>query len=434
MRSADEGQVQCFFDQPALFSGQILLPGLSGVCRKERTGFNDCHILGVMKRIYSIDLMRGLVMIIMALDHVRDLLHTTSLTQSPTNLDTTTPALFFTRWITHLCAPTFVFLSGTSAFLSMKGRNDLPATRKFLLTRGLWLIVLEFTLVNFGLWFDVRFQVFIFEVIATIGFGFIVLSLLLKASPKAIGIIGLSIIFLHNLAPLVPGAETSLFKKILMPFFAPGAMPLGGGRLFMMGYPPVPWLGIMLVGFAAGRFFEWSGQKQQVVFFKIGLSAIGLFVLLRFINIYGDSFPWVNHQKGSLFTFLSFINVSKYPPSLDFTLLFVGLLFLILAAVQGIKNKWTDCISIYGKVPLFYFLVHFYIIHTLLFIMVYLQGFKSSEMVFGFNFGRPKSGSGLELWAIYLVWMGIVAVMYPLCKWYGRYKESHKEKRWLRYL
>ncbi|OQP58336.1 DUF1624 domain-containing protein [Niastella populi] len=386
-----------------------------------------------MKRIYSIDLMRGIVMIIMALDHVRDLLHTTSLTDQPTNLATTTPALFFTRWVTHLCAPTFVFLSGVSAFVSMKNRNDMYATRRFLLIRGVWLMALEFTLVNFGLLFDVRFKILIFEVIAAIGLGFIVLAFLINRSPKTIGIIGLAIMFLHNLAPLVPGSESSVFKKVLMPFFAPGVIPLGGDRSCFMAYPPLPWLAIMLIGFATARFFTLEIQKQRSVFLKLALASFTMFIILRAINIYGDPVPW-SQQKNGVYTFLSFINLTKYPPSLQFCLLFPGIMFLILSAVQGIKGKITDVISVYGKVPLFYFLVHFYIIHSLVFVMVFLQGFSPSDLEFGFNFGRPKSGSGLALWAIYLVWTGIVVVMYPLCKWYARYKEAHKEKKWLRYL
>jgi uncharacterized membrane protein len=385
-----------------------------------------------MKRVYSIDFMRGLVMIIMALDHVRDLLHTTSINQQPTDLSTTSPALFFTRWITHLCAPTFVFLSGASALLSMKGRNDVHATRRFLLKRGLWLIVLEFTLVNFGLLFDIHFQVFIFEVIATIGVGFIILALLVHCSTRTIAIVGLGILFLHNVAPLVIGAQTAAFKKILISLFSPGAFRFAGDRLFVMSYPPVPWLAIMLLGFAGGGFFDLETQKRKSLFLKLGITSIGLFILVRFINIYGDAVPW-SHQKNSLFTFLSFINVTKYPPSLQFCLLFLGIMFLILFAVQGIKNKLTEVVCVYGKVPLFYFIVHWYIIHPLLFVMVFLQGFKSSDMIFGFNFGRPKTGSGLELWAIYLVWIAIVVVMYPLCKWYGRYKSNNKEKKWLRY-
>jgi uncharacterized membrane protein len=372
-------------------------------------------------------------MVIMALDHVRDLLHTTSISQQPTDLNTTSPVLFFTRWITHLCAPTFVFLSGSSAFLSMKKTNEIHTTRKFLLTRGLWLIILEFTFINFGMMFDIHFNILLFGVIATIGFGFLILALLLRCSVNTILIIGLAILFLHNLTPLVPAGETTLWKKLLMPLFSPGAFPFSDGRLFVNGYPPIPWLGIMLVGFAFGHIFTMETEKQLSFFVKAGISSIGLFIVLRFINIYGDSFPW-STQKSNLFTFLSFINVTKYPPSLDFCLLFLGILFLILYALHGRKNKGTELVAVYGQVPLFYFLVHWYIIHPIMFIMVFLQGFSSDDMVFGFNFGRPKSGSGIPLWGVYLVWIAIVALMYPLCKWYGQYKENNKKKKWLRYI
>lgn len=386
-----------------------------------------------MKRVYSIDVLRGLVMIIMTLDHVRDLLHTTSITRQPTDLGTTTPVLFFTRWITHLCAPTFVFLSGVSAWLSMKRTNDVAATRRFLLIRGGWLVVLEFTLVGFGVWFDLHFTLFLFNVIATIGVGFIVLSFLIDRSPKTIAILGLCILFLHNLAPLVPGNENGIIKQVLMPFFSPAAYPLGHGRTFIIGYPPIPWLGILLTGFACGGLFELETRQRRLLFLKIGLAAIGLFILLRVINVYGDPAPW-SHQKSSLFTILSFINVTKYPPSLQFSLLFLGGMFLIAAAIAGIKSKWTGFVGVYGKVPLFYFVLHFYLIHLLLFAMVFLQGFTTADLVFGFNFGRPASGSGLPLWAVYGVWMALVIAMYPLCRWYGRYKERNKGKMWVRLL
>ena len=384
-----------------------------------------------MKRITSIDATRGLVMIIMALDHIRDFIHTDSLSNNSTNLATTTPALFFTRWITHICAPTFMFLSGVSAFLTLQ-RTGLQEARRFLLSRGLWLILLEFTLVNFGIWWDIHFNIFMFNVIAAFGTGFIVLGLLIKLPAKAIGFIGLLILFTHNLAPLIPGAETSMFKKVLMPFFAPGAMPFGQGKTFLMAYPPIPWLGILFVGFATGKLFLMDEFKRKTLFLKIGSISILLFILIRFINIYGDAVTW-SHQKNSLFTVLSFINVTKYPPSLDFCLLFLGIMFLVLSILENVENKFTRFTLVYGKVPLFYFLIHWYIIHPVMFIMVFMQGFKSSDLLFGFRFGRPKEESGLPLWGVYLIWIGTVLLLYPICKWYGQYKASHNHW-WLKYI
>jgi len=386
-----------------------------------------------MKRLQSIDIVRGIVMIIMALDHTRDMLHLTSITEQPTDLRTTTAALFFTRWITHFCAPTFVFLSGVSAYLSFKAKNDLRSSQAFFLTRGVWLIILEFTLVNFGIWFDPHFSVFIFDVIATVGFGFIILSLLLKASTKTLLITGLAIIFLHNLSSFIPMQSASLLTKISMMLVAPGAIPFGKNELFIMGYPPVPWLGIMLVGFGTGKLFELPESKRKQLFFKIGLITLALFLIVRSVNIYGDSFRWES-QKSTLFTFLSFINVTKYPPSLVFCLLTLGAMFLLLSWVEGLQNKFAEIAMVYGKVPLFYFLVHWYILHPIMFLIVFLQGYQFSDLVFGVNMGRPKGISGVNLWYTFLVWILVVIMLYPVCKWYGNYKESHKDKKWLRYL
>ncbi len=181
-------------------------------------------------------MVRGIVMVIMALDHVRDMMHITSITQSPTNLETTTSLLFFTRWITHLCAPAFVFLAGTSAYVTYRKRNSISLSRSFLLIRGLYLILLELIVVNFALFFDPGFHTILFEVIAAIGFGFIILGLLLKASAKTIGIIGLVIIFCHNLIPFIPFAESSIVKTILTPFFSPGAFPVFSNKLFIQRF------------------------------------------------------------------------------------------------------------------------------------------------------------------------------------------------------
>ena len=387
-----------------------------------------------MKRVFSIDFTRGLVMIIMALDHVRDLMHVHSITQSPTDLSTTSPMLFFTRWITYLCAPIFIFLAGASAYVSLKKRGNIPEGRKFLFKRGLWLILLEFTIVNFGIEYDLGFHNIIFEVIATIGFGFIILGLLLKLSSKAIGIIGLIIIFAHNLFSLIPFEQDSVLKIIASLLFQLGAFPIGHGRIFIMAYPPIPWLGIMLAGFASGKLFELPDDKRKILFMKTGLGALLLFAVLRFINIYGDPSLWAS-QKSALYSFLSFMNITKYPPSLLFCLITLGIMFLILEFAEHIKNKLTNVVTVYGKVPFFYFLVHFYIIHFTMIAVMFLQGFHWSDLSFASGtYGRPKEAiSGLELWAIYLIWIAVVLILYKPCAWYGKYKATHKQW-WLRYI
>ncbi|RZJ51933.1 MAG: DUF1624 domain-containing protein [Flavobacterium sp.] len=386
-----------------------------------------------MKRQASIDIVRGIVMIIMALDHIRDLMHVDSITQSPTDLATTSPLLFFTRWITHLCAPTFVFLAGTSVYLSLKNKNNLKETRQHLIKRGFWLIFAEFTIVNFGLFMDIGFHTLLFEVIAAIGFGFIILGLLLKIRSKTLGIIGLIIIICHNLLPIIPFAEGSVLKAVLSPFFSPVVFPFAG-KAFIMGYPPIPWLGIMLLGFASGKFFELAEEKRKKLFIQIGLSALVLFIAIRFVNIYGDPVQWTL-QKDSVFTFLSFMNVTKYPPSLLFCLATLGITFLLLAFAEQFYNRIKKVTLVYGKVPLFYFVFHFYVIHILTLLMLFAQGFNWSQLEFATGtFGRPKGlESGFPLWAIYLVWISVVAFLYKPSQWFGKYKAENK-KWWLKYI
>jgi uncharacterized membrane protein len=386
------------------------------------------------KRIQSIDIVRGIVMIIMALDHIRDLMHISSLTQSPTDLKTTTPILFFTRWITYLCAPTFVFLSGVSAYLSMKRRRDINSTRKFLLKRGLWLILMEFTLVNFALWFDVQFRILMLQVIAAIGAGFIILSFLLKVKVRTIGIVSLLIIFTHNLLQFLPQVNNKLLSVLLNIFFIPGPQAVSKNFIFFTAYPVIPWVVMLLLGFSLGGIFEREITYQKKRLLNFGIVALLLFVLLRFINVYGDPFAW-SSQKTTAMTIVSFFNVTKYPPSLQFDLLFFGIMFLLLALTTKLSGWLQKVFSVYGKVPMFYYLLHLYFIRLAVFIMVFAQGFHWNDMLFGpFQFGRPATGSGISLSMVYLVWSLIVILLYPLCKWYGNYKTQHREKEWLRYL
>ena len=387
-----------------------------------------------MKRIPSIDVVRGIVMVIMALDHVRDLIHVTSITQSPTNLETTTPLLFFTRWVTHICAPTFVFLAGTSVYLSSKKAGNRALTRNFLLKRGVYLLFLEFAVVNFAIFFDPGFHILLFEVIAAIGFGFVVLGLLLRLSAATIGIMGLIIVFGHNLLSLLPLEGFPVIRTVLNFLFNQTAAPLSAGRVFIMAYPPIPWLGIMLVGFASGKFFEHPAPKRRRIFFKIGLAALALFVTLRLLNVYGDPVPWAS-QKDPVYTLLSFLNVTKYPPSLQFCLLTLGFMFFMLAMAEEARTRLAQVASVYGKVPLFYFIIHFFLIHLLMLGLMFLQGFSWDQINFASGtFGRPSGvRSGVALWAIYLIWIGVVALLYKPCLWFGAYKSKHTHG-WLKYM
>ncbi len=402
-----------------------------------------------MKRLPSIDIARGPVMVIMALDHARDLLGTAAL-QNPLDLKTTTPILFFTRVITHLCAPTFVFLSGVSAYLSLGSHPSSTVTsssgalpsrtgagystgRRFLLKRGIVLVLIEFTFVNFALNFDLHFRLFIFEVIATIGAGMILLSFLSRLPSKAILVIAFLLIFGHDLINFVTMPASPVLGFFGSLLFGPGAFKITPNCLFVVAYPVLPWLGIMLAGFAAGRLFTLPVDKRRSILLRLGLATLALFVVLRFVNVYGDPAPW-SAQKNAGYTIMSFLNVSKYPPSLLFTLSTLGVLLIILAFLQERDNAFTRILLNYGQVPLFYFILHLYLIHGLLLIVVLLKGYHLADLPFGaFQFGRP-AGAGLSLGWVYLVWVVVVVVLYPVCRWYRKYKAVHKEMRWLRYL
>ncbi|WP_374119642.1 DUF1624 domain-containing protein [Flavobacterium sp. LHD-80] len=343
---------------------------------------------------------------------------------------------FFTRWITYLCAPTFVFLAGTSVYLSLQN-NSLADTRTLLFKRGFWLIFLEFTIFNFGLYFDIGFHTLLFEVIGTIGFGFIVLGLLLKIPSRVLGIIGLCILIFHNLLPFILVSQNLKLNSVLTSFISPFGTPFGNpllGRIFIMAYPPLQWLGIMLVGFASGKFFMLETKKRKSLFIKIGCSALVLFTVVRFLNIYGDPILW-SHQKDAVFTFLSFINVTKYPPSLLFCLLNLGIMFLLLAFADQFHNTVKKVTLVYGRVPLFYFIVHFYVIHILTLILLLAQGFSWSQFDFvAGTFGRSRNiANGLPLWGIYLLWIFVVALLYKPCQWFGKYKAENKYW-WLKYI
>lgn len=385
-------------------------------------------------RLGAIDFTRGLVIVIMALDHIRDLLHTTSLSQNPVDLATTTPALFMTRWVTHFCAPIFVFLAGVSAYLMSKNQNNPSKTQRFLLSRGVWLVFLEITVIGFGIWWDLKFRTILFQVIFAIGMGFIILSCLIKLPGKIIDGVGLLIILLHDALPTLTFPNHTAAGFIYTILFQRGFYNFAGDHGLIIGYPVIPWLGIMLFGFGFGKAFELPVEKRRRLFLISGSIAILVFITLRFFNVYGDHSSWMP-QVTPVFSVLAFLNVTKYPPSLLYTAVTLSAMFFILFLADGKTNRFIRFFTTYGRVPMFFYLLHWYIVHISMFVMIFLQGITFEQMPFGvMKFGRPEQGVGLELPFVYVYWISLILFMYPLCRWYGKYKAANKQNKWLAYL
>lgn len=389
------------------------------------------------KRIESIDLLRGIVIIIMALDHVRDYFHADNFLFDPNDLTQTSPALFFTRWITHFCAPVFVFLAGTSAFLigERKTKNELAA---FLLKRGIWLMILEVVVIGFAWSFNPAYTTFRLQVIWVLGFSMVIMAGLIYLPPKIIFIIGLIILCSHNLLDSIHATGNS-FKDFLWAEFHERKKFSFANHFIRTGYPILPWLGIMMLGYTAGNLYKkGTDETRRKKYLRIiGCSAIILFLLLRTINVYGDMSPW-SVQTSFTMTICSFLNVTKYPPSLIYTLMTLGPALVALALLERPLTQLGKIIIPVGRVPLFFYILHLFLIHGLATIAVVMSGRPWTDMIIpniaDANGSPWLRGYGISLTATYLVWIAVVLLLYPLCKWYDRYKTSHKEKWWLSYL
>ncbi|MEJ7767437.1 MAG: heparan-alpha-glucosaminide N-acetyltransferase domain-containing protein [Chitinophagaceae bacterium] len=384
-------------------------------------------------RSFAIDLLRSTVMIIMVLDHVRDFFHSQALITDPLDLQTTTPILFFTRWITHFCAPVFVFLSGCSAYL-YGCKKGLPALSSFLIKRGCWLICVEIVLITFALTFNPLYSLLVLQVVWAIGIGMIMLGLLIRLPLTALFCIGLLLCFGHNLLDypaFSPKDKTSLWWLLL--HSSGSVYPLSNSHLILVAYAFIPWTGVMITGYCFGRVFEMEVRDRIRACIYTGTGLIGLFLLVRSINMYGDPAPW-SVQKDTVFTLLSFLNVSKYPASMQYICLMLGPAILLLGFMEKVKNRLTTIVSVYGRVPFFYFIIHLYLIHLLCMAAFYLEGYTSKEIISPRSpfFFRPPS-FGFSLLAVYAIWIVIVVAMYPICSWYNRYKSTHTQW-WLSYL
>lgn len=378
------------------------------------------------QRITSVDVARGLIMVIMALDHTRDYFHADAFVFDPTDLTKTHTALFFTRWITHFCMPGFMFLSGLSANFSLQRKSKAELSR-YLLTRGIWLVVLEFTVLRFGYLFNFYFDVTILSVLWVFGICMMLLAALIHLPIRVILILGLVIIASHNLLSGVSVEPASIW-------FAPWTILMSRGFLavtpdvaFIVTYPIIPWLGMMLLGYSIGTWYTNSeAATRQKLVLRAGISCVIAFIVLRFINLYGDPAPWIAQESG-WYTVLSFLNTSKYPPSFLFALMTIGPLLILLAGLEKFEIKPAPLLT-FGRVPLFYFIAHFYLIHALALISTMLRtgkSFNEIDLHFAKSFGGITPEGGYSLLWVLLIWVVIVLLMYPLCKAYDHVKSRH---------
>ena len=389
-------------------------------------------------RIESIDILRGLVMVIMALDHARDYTNTGYMFADPTHLETTTPFLFFTRWITHFCAPVFVFLAGTSAFLYGSKKKSKNSLAKFLFTRGLWLVFIELTVVNFSWTFDISLSVHIFQVIWAIGICMMLLAALIYLPKKVLLAIGFAILLGHNLLDGITQQGTQPLSVLWYYVHQFNFLVINDGQgMLAIAYPFLPWLGIMILGYCFGYFYQtgFDSKIRKIWLLRLGFGAIILFFILRFINAYGDLKPWMS-QDDFTYTVLSFFNTTKYPPSLIYTLMTLGPALLFLYGIESVKNKMTNILIVFGRVPFFYYILHLYLIHLIGMVGLSILGENWQELILTVD--RFKSGYlfniGFDLWVSYLVWTIVILMLYPICKRYMIYKANNKDKWWLSYL
>ena len=386
-------------------------------------------------RIESIDFLRGLVMIIMALDHVRDYFFFGSFTSNPTDLATTTPLLFYTRIITHYCAPVFILLTGTSAYLygAKKNKRDLS---KFLFTRGVWLIFLELVVNNFVWYFDPSYSLIVLQVIWAIGFGMLFLSGIIYLSNKIICLIGLAIICLHNLFDVFVFEGQSLDAIVWYFLHQQAIIEISDHTSLIFGYPIIPWIGLMAIGYILGSLYtDYQAKERKALLMKYSLYSIGAFLILRLTNFYGEPNPFII-QDSITYSIMSFFNTTKYPPSLLYILMTIGPSLLLLSVIEKYKNKVTDFFVVFGRVPLFYYFIHILIIHMLAIILLVVTN-KDYSIMFNMTPFLQNQDQFIEyghpLWVVYVVWFTVILILYPLCYKYMKYK-SNSKKWWLSYL
>jgi len=391
------------------------------------------------RRLPAIDALRGLVMIIMALDHVRDFVSRDAMLFSPTDLAKTTPALFLTRWITHFCAPVFMLTAGMSAFLWWQRGRTRKQLSEFLLTRGLWLLLLELVVMRVAYYFSfsLKYPVFLL-VLWSLGGSMIALAALVWLPTRLLAVLSIAVLALHNCFDGVRASQFGGAAPVWNVLHQQGAF-MFAGRLVIVAYPLAPWIALIAAGFCLGQVFLMEPAARRCILLAIGAGSTLAFVALRAVNVYGDPFPWTS-QKAAAYTLFSFLNCTKYPPSLDFLLMTLGPALLVLAWFDRLPFRATNPLLVLGRVPLFFFVLHFYAAHAA---GAFLAWLRYGHAAFAFlsvpmpTFGGPNerfpAGFGYDLWVVYIVWALIVVGLYPLCRWFAGVK-SRRRDWWLSYL
>jgi uncharacterized membrane protein len=379
-------------------------------------------------RLQGIDRLRGLAMVLMSLDHTRDFFSASGLNVR----DVHAPALFLTRWVTHFCAPVFVFLAGVAAFLYLAGGHGRRATALFLLQRGLLLIVLELTVVRFGWTFSLRPDLLVGQVIWAIGWGMVILAALIRLPPTLVGLLGAAVIAGHNLLDPIHAADLGRFGWIWNLLHEPAMLELGANRQFLALYAILPWAGVMAAGYGFGQVFTLEERRRNRILLATGVSLTLAFLLLRGLNGYGDPAGWTR-QAGWLPTLLSFLNCEKYPPSLLYLLMTLGPALALLPLLERLGGWPGSLLLTFGSVPLFFYLLHLPLIHGLAVLASIASGFSPGWLVGGLPFAAKPVGFGFTLPAVYFFWGCILLLLLPACRWYAGVKR-HRRDSWLRFL
>jgi uncharacterized membrane protein len=382
--------------------------------------------------VQSVDALRGAIMIVMAIDHIRDFIHAGAMRFSPTDLTQTTAAIFLTRFITYYCAPVFVLTAGIGAFLRLQ-RCDKGALSRVLVSRGLWLVILELTILRFVVFFQVslRGSLVFLMVIWALGLCMILLAALVHLPARVLAVVSLVVIATHNLLDPIQGAG---WLWAILHRQAPFSV---AGVSFLVAYPIVPWVAVMSAGYCLGALFLWQPQRRQRVLLQLGGALTIAFVVLRAINRYGDPAPW-SPQPSALFTVLSFLNTTKYPPSLAFLLMTLGPALMLTAWLDRVHLPADHPLIVFGRVPFFFYVTHFALVHLVAIALAFVRyGAGRYLLLPPPSMGGPRelfpADYGFPLWVVYAVWIFVIVALYPACRWFARLRQRRHDW-WLSYL